>query len=166
MITISEANSSDFNTIREIAYKTWPDTYGEILSKEQLDYMLAKFYSDETLNDNLTNKNHYFLLAREKGTCIGFASYESDYLGEKIIRLHKIYLLPETQGKGVGKLLISEIEKIASKHHQKGISLNVNRFNKAYDFYTKIGFECVGEEDIELDFGYLMEDFKMLKKLS
>ena len=37
--------------------------------------------------------------------------------------------------------------------------------NSAFDFYTKIGFECIGEEDIELDFGYLMEDFKMLKKL-
>jgi GNAT superfamily N-acetyltransferase len=165
MIVISEANSSDFNTIREIAFTTWPDTYGAIISKEQLDYMLEKFYSDATLNDNLNNKNHYFLLAKENYKCLGFASYEPDYLGEKIVRLHKIYLLPEAQGKGVGKLLISEIEKIANQLNQNGISLNVNRFNKAFDFYTKIGFECIGEEDIELDFGYLMEDFKMLKKL-
>jgi GNAT superfamily N-acetyltransferase len=164
MIVISEANSSDFNTIREIAYTTWPDTYGAIISKEQLDYMLEKFYSDATLNDNLNNKNHYFLLAKENNNCQGFASYEPDYLGEKIVRLHKIYLLPEAQGKGVGKLLISEIEKIANQLNQIGISLNVNRFNSAFDFYTKIGFECIGEEDIELDFGYLMEDFKMLKK--
>jgi GNAT superfamily N-acetyltransferase len=164
MIVISEANSSDFNTIREIAFTTWPDTYGAIISKEQLDYMLEKFYSDATLNDNLNNKNHYFLLAKENNNCQGFASYEPDYLGEKIVRLHKIYLLPEAQGKGVGKLLISEIEKIANQLNQIGISLNVNRFNSAFDFYTKIGFECIGEEDIELDFGYLMEDFKMLKK--
>ena len=165
MIVISEANSSDFNTIREIAYTTWPDTYGAIISKEQLDYMLDKFYSDATLNDNLINKNHYFLLAKENNNCLGFASYEPDYLGDKIVRLHKIYLLPEAQGKGVGKLLISEIEKIANQLNQIGISLNVNRFNSAFDFYTKIGFECIGEEDIELDFGYLMEDFKMLKKI-
>jgi len=166
MITISEANSSDFKTIRDIAYKTWPDTYGTFISKAQLDYMLDKFYCDATLNDNLTNKNHTFLLAKENETCLGFASYEPDYSGEKIIRLHKIYLLPKAQGKGIGKLLISEIEKIARQLNQNGISLNVNRFNNAFDFYTKIGFECIGEEDIELDFGYLMEDFKMLKKLS
>jgi hypothetical protein len=36
MITISEATSKDFKTIREIAYKTWPDVYGEILSAAQL----------------------------------------------------------------------------------------------------------------------------------
>ncbi len=83
MIVISEAKSSDFNTIREIAYTTWPETYGAIISKEQLDYMLEKFYSDATLNDNLTNKNHHFLLAKENDNCLGFASYEPDYLGAK-----------------------------------------------------------------------------------
>jgi predicted N-acetyltransferase YhbS len=43
--------------------------------------------------------------------------------------------------------------------------LNVNRFNSAYNFYEKLGFKNVGEEDIELDFGYLMEDYKLEKKL-
>jgi GNAT superfamily N-acetyltransferase len=166
MIEISIANSSDFKTIREIAYTTWPSTYGAIVSKVQLEYMLEKFYSDATLSDNLIHNNHHFLLAKENENCFGFASYEPDYLGDKIVRLHKIYLLPESQGKGAGKLLISEIEKIARQLNQNGISLNVNRFNKAFDFYTKLDFECIGEEDVELDYGYLMEDFKMLKKLS
>lgn len=165
MIVISEAKPADFSIIREIAYTTWPVAYGSFISKTQLDYMLEKFYSDATLTENFTYKNHHFLLAKENQSCLGFASYEPDYLGEKIVRLHKIYLLPEAQGKGVGKLLISEIEKIANQRNHHSISLNVNRYNKAFDFYTKIGFECIGEEDIELDFGYLMEDFKMLKKL-
>jgi GNAT superfamily N-acetyltransferase len=165
MIVISEAKPTDFSIIREIAYTTWPVAYGSFISKTQLDYMLEKFYSDATLIENFTYKNHHFLLAKENQSYLGFASYEPDYLGEKIVRLHKIYLLPEAQGKGVGKLLISEIEKIANQLNHHGISLNVNRYNKAFDFYTKIGFECIGEEDIELDFGYLMEDFKMLKKL-
>lgn len=166
MIVISKAKPTDFSVIREIANTTWPVAYGAFISKVQLDYMLEKFYSDATLTDNFTYKNHHFLLAKENENCLGFASYEPDYLGEKIVRLHKIYLLPEAQGKGLGKLLITEIEKIAQQLNQNGISLNVNRFNKAFDFYTKIGFECIGEEDIELDYGYLMEDFKMLKKLN
>jgi len=165
MISISEAKPTDFPVIREIAYTTWPGTYGAILSKEQLEYMLEKFYSDATLNDNLIQNNHHFLLAKENENCLGFASYEANYLGEKIVRLHKIYLLPESQGKGAGKLLISEIEKIACQLNQSAISLNVNRYNNAFDFYIKLGFKCIGEEDVELDYGYLMEDFKMLKKL-
>jgi hypothetical protein len=32
-------------------------------------------------------------------------------------------------------------------------------------FYQKLGFEIVGKEDIELDHGYLMEDYKLEKKI-
>jgi hypothetical protein len=48
------------------------------------------------------------------------------------------------------------------RESSKTLSLNVNRFNKAV-FYEKLGF--VGKEDIELDHGYLMEDYKLEKKL-
>jgi hypothetical protein len=57
MITISEATIKDIKVIREIAFKTWPVTYGTFISKVQLDYMLEKFYCDEALNDSFINKN-------------------------------------------------------------------------------------------------------------
>jgi GNAT superfamily N-acetyltransferase len=127
--------------------------------------MLEKFYSDAALNDNFSTKNHRFLLVKENSICLGFASYEHHYLGENKTRLHKIYMLPESQGKGAGKLLLAEVEKLALENDDSIISLNVNRFNSAYNFYEKLGFKNVGEEDIELDFGYLMEDYKLEKKL-
>jgi GNAT superfamily N-acetyltransferase len=165
MITIVEAGTADFAVIRDIAYKTWPDTYGKILSAEQLDYMLDSFYSEKALLENYTQKNHRFLLLHEDGNPLGFASYEHDYLGKKVTRLHKIYLLPESQGKGAGKLLIEAVENAAKTNQSEAISLNVNRFNNAQTFYLKHGFEIVGAEDIEIGFGYLMEDYKMEKKL-
>lgn len=165
MISISEAKPSDFSVIRKIAYQTWPDTYGAILSKAQLDYMLQEFYSDATLNYNFAQKNHRFLLVKENSICLGFASYEHHYLGENKTRLHKIYMLPESQGKGAGKLLLAEVENLAIENEDFTISLNVNKYNNALNFYEKLGFEIVGEEDIELDFGYLMEDYKMEKSL-
>ena len=165
MISISGAIPSDFPVIREIAHKTWPVAYGEIISKAQLDYMLEEFYSDATLNYNFTHKNHRFLLVTENSVCLGFASYEHHYLGENKTRLHKIYMLPESQGKGAGKLLIAVVEKLARENNDLLISLNVNRFNTAFSFYEKLGFEKVGEEDVVLDFGYLMEDYKLEKRL-
>jgi GNAT superfamily N-acetyltransferase len=165
MISISEAKPSDFPVIREIAQITWPVAYGSIISKAQLDYMLEKFYSDASLNDNFSTKNHRFLLIKEENNCLGFASYEHHYLGGNKTRLHKIYLLPESQRKGAGKLLLAEVEKLALENNDTIISLNVNRFNSAFNFYKKLGFEKVGEEDIELDFGYLMEDYNLEKKL-
>jgi GNAT superfamily N-acetyltransferase len=165
MITITLATANDFKTIQEIAYKTWPDTYGEILSKAQLDYMLDAFYSEETLNDNVIEKGHHFLLAKENEAVLGFAAYEYNYQDNNRTRIHKIYILPQTQGKGIGKAIIEYIEKLAIENHSAALSLNVNRFNKALSFYQKIGFEIIAEENIELDHGYLMEDFVMEKPL-
>ncbi|RTY95053.1 GNAT family N-acetyltransferase [Flavobacterium sp. GT3R68] len=164
MITITEATTADIHTIQQIAYQTWPDTYGKILSKVQLVYMLDSFYSEETLRDNMVNKHHHFLLAIENGVALGFVSYEHNYNQRKVTRIHKIYVLPETQGKGIGKLLLYKIEALAKENNSTTLSLNVNRMNKALTFYQKIGFEIVADEDIEIGHGYLMEDFVMEKQ--
>jgi isopentenyldiphosphate isomerase len=42
MITISEATSKDFKTIREIAYKTWPDIWRNSICST-IEYMLKAF---------------------------------------------------------------------------------------------------------------------------
>lgn len=164
MITISEATIEDLETIQAIASKTWPVTYGEILSKDQIDYMLEKMYSNDTLANNI-NKGHRFILVKENLVCLGFASFEHGYLKANCTRLHKLYLLPETQGKGLGKLLLERIVFLAKENHSDRISLNVNKFNKAYTFYKKMNFEVVAEEDLDIGNGYLMEDYKMEKKI-
>lgn len=68
---------------------------------------------------------------------------------------------------GAGKLLLEAVEAKAIENQSGAVSLNVNRFNKAQTFYEKLkhGFEIVGEEDINIGLGYLMEDYKLLKKL-
>ena len=165
MLLLADAAIQDFKTIREIAYKSWPSTYGSILSKEQIDYMLDLFYSEQALLENLNQKGHRFLLVNEGEVCLGFTSYEHNYLNQKCTRLHKIYLLPEAQGKGAGKLLIEAVENLAKENQSVVVSLNVNKFNTAISFYKKIGFEVVSEEEILLEHGYKMEDYKMEKKL-
>jgi ribosomal protein S18 acetylase RimI-like enzyme len=165
MFTISEATPQDYQIIQNIAYETWPHTYGDILSKAQLDYMLEAFYSIKALTDNVDNKGHHFILMKEQECCLGFASYENNFRNQSTTRIHKIYVLPQTQGKGVGKKLIAAIERIANEHKSTSLSLNVNRHNSALSFYQKIGFKITTQEDIELDYGYLMEDYVMQKEL-
>lgn len=165
MITISEATIEDFETIRKIAYATWPVTYGEILSKAQLDYMLEMIYSEAALMDSFKSKGHHFILVNEDSIPLGFASYEHHYLNTNTTRLHKLYLLPESQAKGMGKMVIDKIVALAKENQCGIISLNVNKFNMSHAFYTKMGFEVIAQEDIEIGNGYLMEDYRMEKKL-
>ena len=165
MIKIIEATEKDFKTIQEIAHITWPDTYGSILSKDQLKFMLDLFYSEEALRKNVAEDGHHFLLAIEAGICLGFADIEHNYKQNNRTRIHKIYILPEEQGKGIGRLLIDKIEILAKENQSSHLSLNVNRFNNALLFYQRLGFEIIKEEDIKLDFGYLMEDYQMEKSI-
>ncbi len=47
----------------------------------------------------------------------------------------------------------------------KMVELNVNRQNKAVDFYKNIGFKIIKEVDIPIGEGYFMNDYVMQKEL-
>lgn len=164
MISILQATSKDIPIIQEIANITWPITYGDILSEQQLEYMMNMMYSEESLLKQFKAKLLFFL-AQEGDIVLGFMSCENNYENNKVTRIHKIYILPEAQGKGVGKLLIDKVIELAKENQSGFVSLNVNKFNKAIGFYQKIGFEIIGKEDIDIGKGYLMEDFKMELKI-
>jgi GNAT superfamily N-acetyltransferase len=165
MIKITEAFVEDIAKIQEIAYVTWPITYGEILTTAQLDYMLDLIYSDEALSKQIQNKEQLFYLVSDSESVIGFIGIEHHYKNEAITKIHKIYLLPETQGKGYGKTIFNSIEELALENHSNELLLNVNRFNTALNFYKKLGFEIKETVDIEIGNGYLMEDYVMGKNL-
>ncbi|WP_366183663.1 GNAT family N-acetyltransferase [Flavobacterium ovatum] len=159
-IEISAANPADFEIIQAIAKATWPEAYGAILSIEQMNYMLDLFYSVDKMKADSAN-GHYFALAKENETILGFVSFEHHYFNNQTTKIHKLYLLPVSQGKGVGKLLVDYVAKNAKDNESQSVCLNVNRFNKALGFYKKIGFSIVKEENIDIGQGYWMEDYVM-----
>lgn len=162
MSTIVKATAADIPTIQDVVAKSWPQTYGAILSKEQMAYMIDKMYSDKALSFSIAQNNQAFFLFLEEKTCIGFAGIEHQYHGLDITRLHKLYLVSESQGKGVGKALLLKVIDEAKKIGSRRVSLNVNRHNKrAIEFYQRMTFKIVGEEDIDIGNGYYMNDYMM-----
>ena len=164
MISIRKTSPPDFPIIQSIAYQTWPETYGQILSKAQLNFMLDKFYALDFLKLNSDN-NQLFYIIEENQKPIGFIGIEHNFEGKLITKIHKLYVLPNNQGKGIGKLIISFIADLAKKSQSECLILNVNRFNKATIFYQKTGFKIIQEVNIEIGNGYLMEDFVMEKQI-
>ena len=109
---ILQAKKEELYIVRDLACKIWPVAYGQILSEAQLDYMLENFYAIDSLEMQQAS-DHVFLLAEEEGVYYGFASYEVNCNNSGKTKLHKIYVLPETQGKGLGKLFLNEVENAA-----------------------------------------------------
>jgi GNAT superfamily N-acetyltransferase len=160
MIELRQADTGDIGVIREIAGKTWFVTYGEILSPEQMDYMFDWMYSTESINRQMEEQGHVFFIAWLDNQPLGYVSVQQE--SKNLFHLHKLYVLPDRQGLGLGVLLINKAFDFAREHSEGercALELNVNRHNKALHFYLKMGMRISAEGDFDIGNGYLMNDY-------
>lgn len=162
-IKIRKAEQKELPVIRQLALDIWPATYSSILSKDQLDYMLQLFYSDQALEKDLNKPGYSFFILDFEGQDAGFAGLELK--DDQTAHLHKIYLSTHLQGKGLGKKLIHFIIDYAQKAGAQSLTLHVNRHNKALQFYQAVGFETIKELDTAIGNGYFMNDYVMKREL-
>lgn len=177
-LVIRFADVDDINTIGFLAQQIWPTAYGDILRQEQISYMLNLFYSPDALMDQMKKLKHSFVLAELEEEPVGFASFGA--LDKKgLHKLHKLYVLPGKQGKGLGKALLDFIiEEIKLMHSGSDdqlkqqlpdpilLRLGVNRFNPALNFYERLGFAKIKEEKTDIGNGFVMDDYIMELKIS
>ena len=163
MIKIRLANVEDLITVERLAREIWPVTYNGIVPPDHLTYMLNMIYNNAALRDQLLNQHHIFLMVEWDGKPVAFAAYATIEPG--VSKLHKIYVHPDTQGQGIGKLLLDHIINDLRSKNCDTLRLNVNRYNKARFFYEKNGFAIVKEEDVDLGNGVFTIDYVMEKKL-
>lgn len=164
MYTIRKATLNDVETIRHIADKTWWVTYGPILNQEQIAFMLGEIYSADKIHEQIKNNTQTYLLLIEDEHPVAFAGYSPREENPDVYKLHKLYCLPETQGKGYGKILINAVAQKTIEAGKRTLELNVNRYNNAQSFYKKMGFKIAYIQDIPIG-PYWMNDYIMRKEL-
>lgn len=165
MILLRKAKEQDVDVISDLAERIWPNTYGGFLSQEQLRYMLDLMYSKGELLSQL-QQGYNFMIAENGTKDVGFTCSSLIDTATQTYKLHKLYVLPEMHGKGVGKILINEIRSMAIRQGGKFLQLNVNRNNNAKDFYEKIGFKIKETVDVNIGNGFFMNDYVMELPLS
>lgn len=165
MIEFRNAVIEDLYKIRQIAYTTWPDTFGTMLPAGLLDFMLNLIYSDESLNQQV-KQGHQFILSEQNGNAVGFCSYEINYDSNSQLMIHKLYLLPSVQGLGIGTQLLNHLTEIARLNKNTMLRLKVFYLNlKAIKFYVKYGFRKAGTEVTQFNNKYAILDFVLVKEL-
>ncbi|UKJ07604.1 GNAT family N-acetyltransferase [Solitalea lacus] len=155
------ASTTDIPEIISIADRTWKQTYRGIISDAQIEFMYSNNYTAEAIANQI-NDGHIYALAFEGDIALGFASYSQP--AQDIVRIHKLYVLPDTQGKGVGRFLIDSVSEQAKTLGASILELNVNRYNKAKVFYEKIGFEI--SQEVDIPYGdFVLNDYVMRRPI-
>lgn len=165
-MTVRKATFDDVDRIREIAEITWPVTYRSIISQEQIQFMLDWMYDKTTIRKAIEADLQDFLVIENVNEIVGFAGIEHKYEGKSITHIHKLYVLPSTQGTGAGKTLLQAIEKEALLKHSSHLHLNVNKANPAVQFYFKHDFIVERETVLDIGNGFVMDDYIMIKTLN
>ena len=164
MSEIRKATKDDCPQIRQLAEQIFPATYKEIISQEQIDFMMDWMYSISNLNKQMDDGHIYFLAYRETAP-VGYVSVEQQ--NKDLFHLQKIYVLGSEQGTGCGKFLFTEAVKYIKTVHPAPctMELNVNRENRAIRFYEHMGMHKARQGDFSIGNGYFMNDYIMSMEL-
>lgn len=159
-IQLHKAQTQDIPQITSLACKIWKAYYPAIITHEQINYMLDKFYSTSSLEEQMNNDQDFYLI-NSYGISVGYLSIAKQNEGDYY--LNKFYIDPDEHRKNIGEnsflLLLDLLPDLNT------MRLTVNRTNfKSINFYFKLGF--IIEEVKEFDIGnnYFMNDFIMIYK--
>ncbi len=155
-----KAGAEDVGIIGLIAEKAWPAAYGDILSDAQINYMLSLMYSEEEIARQIGLPDYHYYLVDHGNSTVGFIGFETNY-EDFTTKLHRLYLLPEAKGKGLGKAAIDLVKVKSVEAGNRRIILNVNKQNTAQEFYASQGFSVYGEGVFDISSGYVMDDYLM-----
>lgn len=158
---VLEATPKDIPLIQDLAKRSWEMAYSKILSPAQISYMMAEMYSEKEISSQMENPDwRYFLIKDDEGNFGGFIGYQFNY-EPQTTKLHRIYMVPESKGKGLGKFALNYLKNHVSENDNERIILNVNKYNNAKDFYESQGFKVYEEGVFDIGNGYVMDDYLM-----
>ncbi len=163
-LKIRHATKEDIPHIRDIAHRTWPSTFETILSADQISYMLDLMYSETALHQLFILDDHHFIIAEIDQQAVAYAGYQHHYL-PSTTKLHKLYVLPSYQGHQLGVRLCQQVAAFAKTAGDSKVRLDVNKYNRATEFYERIGYTRVGEAVTPIGKGYVMDDFVYEKNI-
>ena len=147
----------EYPVLLRLAREIWAITYNDILSPEQIEYMLNMMYAPEVVEKE-RSEGVVFELVKNAGTPVGFLSYGPYTPGK--MKLHKLYLSASCHGKGIGSRMLSHAKEAAKRLGAGELLLNVNKNNvRAIKAYKRNGFSLIREEKNPIGNGFFMDDY-------
>lgn len=157
--------TEDLPLVAAMAGKIWPEVYGQLISPEQIRYMLDLMYSEVTMKADTASGNAVYCWIKDETEPVGFCAF-GPLTPSAPCEIHKLYVLPERHGNGYGKQAILSISRSAREAGSSQLELRVNRENAdAIAFYRACDFLQHRSDCKDIGGGFVMDDFIFRKQL-
>lgn len=155
-------SEEDFNKISKVHFKSWEETYIDILGNDFFKNRSFEQQLERTRN-SFKNGNKYYIAVADDNV-VGFISYgickdkDLTNCGE----IYALYVLNDYHNKGIGKELLNHVLNDLNEYNQ--ISLWMFKDNiKALNFYKHYGFVEDGKQKT-IKLGKDIKGIRLIKK--
>lgn len=159
-VELSAVDDGGIEGLAEMASGIWRECFAEILSAEQIEYMLERFQSADAMRRQSEEGCRYYTIL-SGGEIAGYAGIRPD--GDRMF-VSKVYLKKDFRGRGIGSATLAEIDRICRREGFSSAYLTVNKANeKAIETYRRNGYACLGPQVADIGNGFVMDDYVMEK---
>lgn len=149
----------DFEELAELASEIWNEYWIDILSQEQIAYMVEKFQSKPALEEQVKNEKYTYFYITSRNRIIGYTGL---CVKEEYLFISKFYIKKEFRHKGFGGRAFELIIKFAQMSNCYKLRLTVNKNNKKTIItYTNWGFKKIDSVIVDIGNGFVMDDYIM-----
>lgn len=135
-VFIRPATAYDVDAVVDVGRRTWPQTYAPIAGEDYVRMGLAKWWTVAATRP---------LVVAGKATV---AELDGEVVGVAVVGplkgdlvLFRLYVIPEHQGRGIGRMLLEDVLQVARERGHRIIRLsyldgnvNAERFYRAFGF--------------------------------
>jgi len=155
---IPAKTQADCHALEALAFPIWREHYTPIIGSAQVEYMLQKFQTAQSIEEQIREGVHYFLLQTPEEENIGYLSVV--YRPEELF-LSKLYLLKTFRGQGWARVTLEFVKALARNRNLEHITLTVHKQNPSVKAYQALGFGILEPVVTDIGGGFVMDDYRM-----
>ncbi len=161
-IMIKAAAVADAPLLEALAKEIWTQHYADIITMDQIRYMLENFQSAEAIVQDMQSGAVYDIAYADGEPC-GYSAAVPD--GTALF-LSKLYVRQSCRGLGIARAMVSRIEQRAKASGLLHLSLKCNKYNTgSLAAYERLGFSVAYACVTDIGNGFIMDDYALEKAL-
>ncbi|MDO6435199.1 GNAT family N-acetyltransferase [Flavitalea sp. BT771] len=157
-------SEDDIPQILEIYKQSYIEHYTYLWSDKGENYMKTSFTKERILSE-MNEAHSKFFLIYEDDLPVGILKINDGRSTDgardpAYLEVERIYFLKKAAGKGLGKLTLQMVDRLAKNANKTIIWLKAMKGADAVKFYEKQGFEVIDET--ELSYPFIKDEFKRM----